>query len=133
MKKIIIFLILIGTIELSAQNPGPLNNTQWIRRGYQSEAITIDNTVGGIGFTSSLINPTCTDCSPSTSRASAAQCTLETGDIRIQVSTVTVTSSVGMYLTAGQSFVIYGYNDIVAFRGIRVTGTSGVLNCTYYR
>lgn len=139
MKKLIIIAILFSlsfgfSLELNAQNPGPLNNTQWIRTAYDSEAITIDSTAGGIGFTSSLINPTCTNCSPGTSRASAAQCTLETGDIRISLITADApTSSVGTYITAGQSFVIYGYANISVFKGIRVTGTSGLLNCTYFR
>lgn len=130
MKKFIL-LFLLFSIPLQAQTS--LNSTTFIRKSYDSEKLTIDSTAGGIGFTSSKINPTCVSCSPGTSRASAASCTLETADIRIQTSGVTITSSTGMYITSGQAFVIYGYNDIAAFKGIRITATSGVINCTYYR
>lgn len=136
-KKFILGLIiccsavLVPNDSVKAQNLNSNNLTEWIRLSYDSEAITVAATA--IGFTASLINPTCTNC-PGTGRASAASCTLETAEIR--VSTVLAdapTTVLGMKISAGSSITVYGYNDIAAFRGIRTTGTSGVLNCTYYR
>lgn len=131
-------LILLAALVLSCfvSEPKAQTNavtlTNFIRKSYDSEKITI--AASAIGFTSSLINPTCSGCDPSTSRANAASCTLETGDIRVSTVLADVpTSSLGMYIIAQASFVIYGYNDISNFRAIRVTSTSGTLNCTYYR
>lgn len=120
---------------LSAQaNPPATTTTTAIRKSFDTEKLTIDSTSGGVGFTSSIINPTCTNCSPATSQANAAVCSLETGDIRVSTVTADVpTSSTGVYITAGQSFTLFGYNDISKFKGIRVTGTSGTLNCSFYR
>lgn len=136
MKKLISITLLVLLMassfgHVSAQNLNSNNLTQWIRMSYDSEKITV--AAVAIGFTSSLINPTCTDC-PGTGRASSAVCTLETAEIR--VSTVLAdapTTVTGMLVPAGSSIAVYGYNDIAAFRAIRTTGTSGVLNCTYYR
>ena len=127
MKKTI-FAIFLFTITISAQDSLKITNA--IRKSFASEKITVANTA--IGFTAATINPIVPDQPASSSRASAAVCSLETGDIRILTSG-TPTSSTGLYITAAQSFTIYGYDDISAFLGIRVTSTSGVINCIYYR
>lgn len=133
-STLVVALLFISLVCLTdaQQNPPKTSLTNAIRNSFDSEKITVAATA--IGFTSSLINPTCASCVPNIMQANAASCTLETGDIRISTVLADVpTSSLGMYITAGQSFIIYGYNDISNFRSIRVTGTSGVLNCTYYR
>lgn len=135
MKRLIVACLLLIPVATSSaqQQPPKTSLTNAIRNSFASEKITVDNTVGGVRFTLATINPACTACDPSLNRANAAVCTLETGAIRIQTSGVTVTSTTGLYVAADSSFTIYGYPDILAFRAIRVTSTSGTLNCTYYR
>lgn len=129
-----LFLIYLGAPIFAQANPPATTTTTAIRKSFDTEKLTIDSTSGGVGFTSSIINPTCASCSPATSQANAAVCSLETGDIRVSTVTADVpTISVGLYITAGQSFTLFGYNDISKFKGIRVTGTSGTLNCAFYR
>lgn len=131
--KYILLLSLFLTGSISAQQLNSTTITNAIRTSFASEKITVDATAGGVRFTAATINPTCTDCVPGTNnRATGASCSLETGDIRILTSG-TVTASTGLYITAGSSFTLYGYTDINAFRAIRVTATSGTINCIYYR
>lgn len=126
-KKLLLIIALFASIA-SAQDSVKYTNA--IRKSFDSEKITV--AAVAIGFTSSKINPTVSSGNPDNTRASAASCTLETADVRILTSG-TPTSSTGMYVTAGQSFTIFGYTDIAAFLAIRISGTSGVLNCVYYR
>ncbi len=126
--------LLIPNVAQPQGNNPKLTQTTAIRIAFDTQKLTVDSTAGGVGFTSSIINPSCTSCDPSLNRASAAACTLETAEIRI--STVTAdapTTTTGMLIPAGSSIVIYGYADISTFKAIRTGGTSGVLNCTFYR
>lgn len=128
--KIRFFIVglICSTVVVIAQDS--LKFTNAIRKSFASEKITVANTA--IGFTAATINPTVADGNPDNTRASAATCSLETADIRVLTSG-TPTSSTGVYITSGQSFTVYGYADIAAFLAIRVSSTSGVLNCVYYR
>lgn len=128
--------ILFTFVEASnGQSPGVSlltgNVQNSIRVSYNGEAITVANT--SIGFTSATINPTCTGCPINTLRATTATCTLQTGNIIVRSDGTAPTSTVGLLITAGQSFAIYGYTDISNFRAIRVTSTSGDLYCQYSR
>ena len=129
----VITLVIAATLCLSQtihaqQNP---NSQTTIRDTFANEAITVAATA--IGFTAATINPTCTDCPVNTLRATLATCVLETADIRILTSGTDPTSAVGILITAGQSFLVYGYDDISAFRAIRTGGSSGALTCQYSR
>ena len=88
------------------------------------DTITVAGTA--IGFTDALVNPS---VGP---QATLATCTLETGDVRYWVDGSTPTSSVGMYWTAATGPLSFGGNQILRqTKFIRVSGTSGVLNCSY--
>lgn len=89
------------------------------------EQLTIDNTAGGIALTGSKITPV------GDLQATLATCTLETADIRYTVDGTAPTSTVGMYWTAGSSLSFATHDALLAFRAIRVTSTSGKLDCTY--
>lgn len=111
-------------------NTGIVNTA--ILKTFDFEQITIDATAGGIGFTASKINPTCAGCL--NSKAQAAICFVETAEIRVKTNSTTVVSStVGILMEPGQSFVVYGYDDISTFKGIRTTSTSATLDCSYSR
>lgn len=113
-----------------ALNTGIVNIA--ILKTFDFEQITIDNTAGGIGFTAAKINPTCVGCL--NSKAQAAVCFVETGEIRVKTNSATVVSStVGILMEPGQSFVVYGYDDINTFKAIRTTATSATLDCSYSR
>lgn len=94
-----------------------------------SEQLTVDSTSGGVGFTASKITPVGTNVT----QATKAVCRLETAEIRFSISLndQTVTSSVGTLLEVNDTIVIMGHDNLVRFRAIRTTGSSGVLDCTY--
>lgn len=136
MKKLILFLLL--STPLIAQSPGgPLQtgtSQDGIVTSYDGEAITVAGTA--IGFTASKISPTCTDCPLNVLRATRADCTTEAQtdiNIRILANGTTPTSTVGLLLTSGKSFTVYGYTNIAAFRAIRTAATSVVMYCVYSR
>ena len=133
--RVILFLSLFSTI-LSAQSGLNTGNTNTaILRDFDGEALTIDSTAGGVGFTVSKINPTCTGCVSSQSRAQLAICTNTAtgGEIRILANGTAPTTTVGLIVGAGSQFSVYGYNNIAAFKGIRTGSTSGSLYCVYSR
>lgn len=92
---------------------------------YASEAITVDNTSGGVGFSTTLING---DGHP---QAQTATCTLETATIRYQIDGTAPTAAVGMLVAIGQTFTLSGNKALRQFRAIRTGGSSGALSCTY--
>lgn len=89
------------------------------------ETLTVDNTSGGVGFSSGKI-------SPSGPQATTAVCRLETGQIRFQIDGKTaVTSSVGTLWEIGEERQFNGHDVLVNFRAIRTGSTSGALSCNY--
>lgn len=89
------------------------------------EALTVDNTAGGVGFTAGLRRK----CG----QRGKVVCVLETGQIRFQVTGGAPTTTVGVPLEIGQSIEIAGEIDLIRFRAIRTGSTSGVLQCVYFR
>lgn len=141
MKKLLLALslLLILSSTTFAQSPGRTLLTGTSQDGilvaFANEAITIDNTAGGVGFTAGTINPTCTDCPLNVLRATRADCTTEPAafSFRVTITGTTVTTSVGTLIAAGTSFTIYGYSNIAAAKFIRTAGTSIAMYCVYSR
>jgi len=117
-----------------AQQQNPSQTTLFtnaIRAAFDSEKITVIGTA--VTLTASKINPNPSDSVPALTQASMAACSLETGDIRVLTTGTAPTSTTGFYVISPGNFIIYGYTNLSAFQAIRVTSTSGILNCTYYR
>jgi len=83
------------------------------------EALTIDDTEGGIGFTSGEIKPSSGDFSGKTCQE--VFCSLETDDVRFTLDGTAPTSSIGHLLKSGESLTISHPRDIANFRAIKVT------------
>ncbi|KKN02085.1 hypothetical protein LCGC14_1121360 [marine sediment metagenome] len=89
-----------------------------------SETIFVDDTVGGVKFTESKI----------TEKVIRAVCVVEAAQIRIQVSgeTITAEGSEGSPVrNKGDSFVVIGHPDLLAFRAIRTGDISGKVQVIY--
>lgn len=119
---------------LEAQtNNQPTNSTTLVRKAFAYEAITLDATAGGIGFTAATYAPTVTDQPSAFSRAEMAVVNCNNAQARYRVDGGTVTTSNGMLIQDGDWFLIYGYAHIAAFKGIRTGATSVVCDVTFYR
>lgn len=100
-----------------------------------SESITIDNTAGGVALTSSAYTKQFGNDPTSTRQATYALITVEDHPIRINLNpAVDVTATAhGHLLIAGQSALLTHTAEIVNFRAIRTSGSSGVIRVTYFR
>ncbi len=139
-KKISLVLFFLLTTQVHAQNPGTsllTGNVQIaVLKAYANEAITVDATAGGVAFTSSLVNPTCTSCPINTLRAQRVDCVSEANSgaqFRVTITGTAPTTTVGQLITSGQSFTVYGYSNILAFRAIRTAATSTSMYCVFSR
>lgn len=84
------------------------------------QALTIDNTAGGV----SLTVP---------SGAIYAACRLETGQIRFTLDGTTPdTSTAGTLLEIGEMLALESRAELTAFKAIRQSSTSGVLQVEYF-
>ena len=93
------------------------------------EQLTIDATAGGIPFTSAMILP---NVNGSPLQAQTAMCRTRTAEISYRIDgRGAVTASVGTLLEVGDILRVDGYDNLVRFRAIRTTGSSGQLDCTY--
>lgn len=89
------------------------------------ESITVAATA--VGFTSATITPT-------TGRpCSRAFVTAETAQMRYTYDGTTPTSAVGHLLDVGDVLAVEGITNVVNFKAIRTTASSGTLMCTYDR
>lgn len=103
-------------VQLAGENLFKLSGS----KAQEYEALTIDNTVGGIACTTVKVG-TCTK----------AFMTLETAQIRFTTDGTAPTTSVGHLLNIGEVLKLDSAEDIAAFRAIRTGATSGSLRCTY--
>ena len=96
-----------------------------------SERLVIDDTAGGVGFSSGSGTPTADTFDKPGVRQ--AVCRVEDAEIRIQTDPdVTVLAgSRGHEKAAGDEFIITSYNDIKNFRAIRTGGSSGAIEVIY--
>ena len=100
------------------------------RKSLYYEKLTIDNTVGGVGFTSSKILGTASTFTP-VRACQEAFCTLETGPVRFTLDGTAPTTTTGHLMNIGDTLTIRNAFDIQNFRAIRTTATSGELFVTY--
>lgn len=131
MKKLILSLFILAlTLPLNAQN-----TTTRFFIACEYENITIDNTVGGKGFTAAEYNAT--ECGGTNGAASVTftvACAAGTDcPIRMTLDSTAPTTSVGLRALYGQSVTIYSITNIKAFRAIREGATSAVINVQYFR
>ena len=82
------------------------------------ESLTVDNTVGGVGFAGHAANI-------------YALITCETAQVRFTVDGTAPTTTVGHLLNPGDVLRLDSNADIAAFRAIRTGATSGVLKATF--
>lgn len=111
----------------------PVVNQSSILKSFDSEAVTIDATVGGVGLTTATFNPTVTDRPGLASEAVLATLQNAGAEIRIALDGSAPTSAVGVVIADGASFEMWGIGDITAFRAIRTGGVSSILTAIYSR
>lgn len=118
MKKVFLFLsIIVWSVTLPAQTPP-------VPVSY--EVVTLDATVGGIGFTSTTLTV-------NGQQVRSCSGVLENGAIRFRVDTTAPTAANGTPASVGQFIQIDGFTALSRFHGIRTTGTSGVIRFTCSR
>ena len=100
-------------------------------RAYAHEAITVDATAGGKGFTGTVVRTWDSGTAVKTV-ASEVLVSAETAEMRYTVDGTTVTSTVGHLLSIGDVVVIAGLSNIDNFRAIRTGGSSGALKVTFF-
>ncbi len=94
---------------------------------FSGENLTVDSTSGGVIFTVAKY------VIAGTQLAKRALCTVETAQIRTSENTTVVpTSTVGTLWQVGDTFEVYGSENIKNFHAIRATGTSATLDVEYY-
>lgn len=91
-----------------------------------AEALTFDNTAGGIGFTTSKI-------AVGSVVAGKAVFVLEGGQCRFTVDGTAPTTTVGMLADIGDVITIDNDTDVKNFKCIRTGATSGTAFVTYFR
>lgn len=93
--------------------------------GYDREDITIDNTVGGKGFTASKL--------VTQVRPKRIFCTIESGQIRYTYDGTPPTTTLGHVLNPYDTLIVEGIKNMINFRAIRTGTTSGKIVATYER
>lgn len=91
-----------------------------IRFGIAHEKITVDDTVGGVGFTTALA-----------ANANRIFVTAETADMRFRYCGGAPTTTVGHLIGDGDTLTLYGTQNIKNFRAIKTSETNGVLMATH--
>ena len=82
------------------------------------ESLTVDNTVGGVGFAGHTANI-------------YALVTCETAQVRFTINGTAPTVDIGHLLNPGDTLKLDSNEDITAFRAIRTGSVSGVLKATF--
>lgn len=101
---------------------------------YAYEDLTIDNTVGGKGFTTAKLFPTGTGVDRDLGRARLILVTVEGGDSRYTVdTTVPVSGGPGHLISAGAVLSFANLNTMKNFRAIREGATNATYRVTYFR
>lgn len=103
------------------------------------ETLTVDNTVGGVGFTPAEYKNVSLGGSAiagvgATARAAlvTADGTAGTNDVRWTCDGTAPTTSIGHLLKGGQTLSLQGAGNITKFRAIRTGGTNGTLQVTFF-
>lgn len=120
---LVLCVTLVGSFSTAPQaQPGA--DTTAIYEGYDFDNQTVSSTA--IGLTSSKVLPT------NAIAARQATCVVETNSVRIRYDGTDPTAAIGLLFTAGQTFSVYGSNNIRRLRAIRVT-SDGALQCQLAR
>ena len=98
---------------------------------YDYESVTVADTA--IGLTAAKYKDAGSIDSNSQRGASRVVITVETAGLRYRYDGTDPTAAEGHILNANDVIVLVGPDAIRMFRGIRTTGTSAVLKCTYER
>ena len=98
------------------------------------ETLAIDNTAGGVGFTSTKMNKSRTTNSPydAIQRCVEVLVTFEDQPARYTVDGTAPTTTVGHLIAAGDTAIIQGFENISKFRAIRTGGTNSAAAITYF-
>jgi len=91
------------------------------------EQVTVDNTSGGVGLTSSKYAPT------GSSPMNLVRVSVDTASLKVTEDGTAPTASLGDTFDAGDQFQITRVNSLRKARFIRTGGVSAVINVTYYR
>ena len=95
-----------------------------------SETITVDNTAGGVGFTSATYKPTSGDREDQC--AQIAKVSVETANLRwTQDGSTAPTTTVGVIQYPADIFYVRGTMNIKNFKAIRTGGTSSSIKVQY--
>lgn len=101
---------------------------------YAFETLTVDATVGGVGFTTTKYKPVLNSADPNSSRdAARVFITVETASCRYNYDGTAPTSTTGHLLNSGDVLTIVGDDAISRFRAIRTGASSSTLQVTYER
>lgn len=103
-------------------------DTTQVLTAYATEALTVDNTAGGVGCTASKLARAVAPYQ----QAQKITVDVEAQPIRYTLDGTAPTTSVGRPVAAGVSFDVWGYENIVAFRAIRSGGTNSTCTVTYF-
>jgi len=92
---------------------------------YDREDITVDNTVGGVGLTSSKLE--------TIPRPIRLIITVESAQIRYTYDGTAPTSTLGHLVNAQDVLIVEGLSNMKNFKAIRTTANNGKLVVTYER
>lgn len=129
---LVLFFCSIGIIASAQQN------TTRSFQAFDSDKVTIDATAGGIGFTTTKINPTAAISNDR--QAQLAECTVKcttTSPCEITAradNAATLTTANGStFFNDGDKFRVWWYTNISKFKAIRTGANSADLYCQYSR
>ncbi len=112
---------------------GSTRDRDTIYNSFDSEAVTVDATVGGVSLTAATYQPVIADDMPEVTEATLATITNVGAEIRITVEGTTVTAAIGTVIADGQTFEVWGIIDIAALRMIRTGAVSSIITAVYSR
>lgn len=123
-----IILLVLATTTLVAQGQ---NITNRFFTAYDEENITVDNTVGGVAFTASIVSPSgmpyrAQSVNVKVNCASTSPCS-----IRMTLDGTAPTTTVGFLLNEADIITIFNYTNINKARFIRTGANSATLNVIY--
>ena len=105
-----------------------------ILKSFDSEAVTVDATVGGVNLTVATFDPTVVDGAELVTASVLATIKNVGAEIRITLESGGVpTSTVGFVIPDGGSFEVYGIDDITNLKAIRTGGVSSIITAIYSR
>jgi hypothetical protein len=121
-------IILFSPIVIKSQSP--VDNVTQYRGAFAKETLTVTNAVKTL--TNSVYNPTVTGRPSSQTRADYALITVESDCLRYWPTSANPTTTQGHKACDGAAITVYGYNNILNWKAIRVT-TDVTIQVSYYR